>query len=123
MNPDEDLLTEDPLLINPCVDDPEKYLTNDVLGNIVALKSDDKSNLTIKYFNLNRKRLKRKRKIIVEAAIEFVKLIEEKKKDNDMVFQQIESLFESQCLSSGSIFSACARSVKKFPSNFGIIFI
>lgn len=120
MKPEDDLEKEEPLLINPCEEDPENFLTYDVLGNILASKNENKAENTIKYYNLKRKRLVRKRKIIIEAAIDFVKTIEQYKKNNNPLFIEFERLFEKQCLSQTSIFSACARSVKKFPSNFGI---
>lgn len=120
MKPEDPLDNENPLLINPCQDNPEEYLTFDVLGEIIALMDEEKAIESIKTFNLNRKRLKRKRKIIIEVAIEFVKAIEEYKRNRDLTYKEIEKLFEKQCLLNNCVFAASARSVKKFPNNFGI---
>lgn len=120
MVPENNLKNEEPLLLNPCKDNPEEYLTFDVLGKILDVKDDKKASESIKYYNLNRKRLKRKRKFIIEVAIEFLQVIIECKEKGDLIYKKLEEMFEKNCCSNSCIFAACARSVKKDPSNFGI---
>lgn len=118
--PEDPIDKESPLLLNPCVDNPEKYFTYDVFGNILVLGDEKKAQKSIEIFNLNRKRLKKRRKIIIEATIAFVKVIEDLKISGDSNYLAVVQLFELKCLAQNCVFSASAKCVKKYPRNFGI---
>jgi uncharacterized protein (TIGR02646 family) len=63
-------------IINPSIEDPEKLLTYTIDGRIIAQdKNNEKANFTIKIFNLNSKRLIRRRRDFTEAASSYIKQI------------------------------------------------
>lgn len=61
-SPADDLNAEEPLLLNPCVDNPEDYLAYGLIGSIVAVRGDERAAASIEVFHLGRKRLRDRRK-------------------------------------------------------------
>lgn len=69
------------MLVDPCYDDPEWYLSFNPTGRIFALEEDGTPNIfgetTIVVFNLNRRRLIRKRHTVIDDWIKKLLLIED----------------------------------------------
>jgi len=120
MTPEDNFENEEPLLINPCVNNPENYFVYDILGNILAVNNNDKAFETIKYFNLKRKRLKRKRAVVIKFAIDLVEKIGKYKNNKLNTYKEGEKILEDMLCANNCYFAASARCVKNFPQNFGI---
>ena len=54
MSPEDDLNRERPLLLDPCRDDPDQYLTYNGLGEVVAVRDKPQGLATIAVFHLER---------------------------------------------------------------------
>ena len=60
---------EEPLLIDPCRDDPSKFLAFVSTGKALGIDRDPRGEATIRICNLNRKRLRRKRHKAIERML------------------------------------------------------
>lgn len=69
MSKKDDICEEHTLLIDPCYDDPEWYFGYDTEGQILALEGNPYGEKSINVFNLNRRRLvRRRRRRIIRVA-------------------------------------------------------
>ncbi len=65
---------EEKLLLDPCADDPERYLGYDPHGQVIALsESDGSAKTTIEVFHLTRRRLKDLRKPVILRAVKILR--------------------------------------------------
>ncbi len=65
----DSLSKEGRLLLDPCADQPDRHLTFDATGSAVALAGSRKAKPSIEVFNLNRKRLRDRRRELAEAHL------------------------------------------------------
>lgn len=62
ISPDDDLDLEEPLLLNPCIDNPEEHIVYGLGGFIFPESGDQRGTESIRIFHLERKRLRDRRK-------------------------------------------------------------
>lgn len=70
--PYDRIADEDPLLIDPCSDQPDLYLTFDVTGRVSCRDGSMKGDTTIRVFGLNRKRLRDARRDALTTVSELI---------------------------------------------------
>lgn len=75
MGPEDDTERENPLLIDPCRDDPEEYLGYDPTGQIFALCDNVRGCTTIDVLHLKRRRLRDFRRETIKSVSDVLKLI------------------------------------------------
>jgi uncharacterized protein (TIGR02646 family) len=66
---------EQPLLLDPCRDRPEQFLTVDLRGKVLARDGNLRGETSIRVFHLNRRRLQRVRRGLAEKAIRIARNI------------------------------------------------
>ena len=76
MAPGDDLTVEDRLLIDPCEDDPERYLGYDPVGQIFSIDDDLRGERTISVFALSRRRLRVRRREVIWQTLSILKLVD-----------------------------------------------
>ena len=69
-----DISDESPLLLDPCIDDPEDHLIYDPFGNIIPLGRSLRGSATIRIFHLDRRRLAKARKKVIEAIASLLEI-------------------------------------------------
>ncbi len=117
--PLEALDREQPLLLDPCQDNPEKHLTYDILGFIHPHSPGDlRAQETIRVCHLNRRRLRleRTRTILrVSKLIEIIQLVED---DGDSEVKQGLFLLLEDYTDASAVYAGAARAVVKQPAAF-----
>lgn len=110
MNPENDITKEEPLLLNPSVDEPEeefKYLTN---GEITW--KGDRGEVTISICSLYRRRLKDERKEVIDRIKEFILIIKElRENEQRLKADKFENCVKNSFLGDNCIFAGAARYV------------
>lgn len=121
MNPDGDLSTERPLLLDPCVDDPEKrfrYLTN---GEIAARDDvDSRAAKTISVFGFeHRSDLTKRRREQISIVIGLLKILRRCKELGDQVGAgDVERLLEEHYFADSSPYLGAVRFIRNDPDAF-----
>lgn len=77
MSHKDDIYQEHTLLIDPCYDDPKWYFFYDTEGQVFSLKENPYGQKSIEVFNLNRRRLCKRRRKKVKRVIRMIELIRE----------------------------------------------
>lgn len=112
-DPNVDTAIEDPLLINPCIDDPSQHLSFSPLGEVIGL--DDKGNKSKNLYHLNEKRLRGWRMKRMNAIIDILQLMVE------ITANPIDKIKMTSILAKdGSEYSAAAGAVIEEPERFGL---
>ena len=118
-NPDGDISVEDPLLINPCLDDPSQYLTFNPLGEAIGI--GDKGAMSCDLYHLNERRLVGWRRQRMNESINFMKLKRqiESRPDFSGPMQALQDM-EEALTGDQSKYAAVSRAVIKEPERFGL---
>jgi uncharacterized protein (TIGR02646 family) len=119
-NPGDDLSKENPLLLSPCDDDPEKHFTYDIHGQISPIEDNDlRAKETIRVCNLRRRRLRDDRARTIIRVCKLIKTIAlAREANNREVEAELNSLLED-FTGPSSIYAGAARTVKRNPLAFG----
>lgn len=121
MTPEDDLKKERPLLLNPCLDDPEQSLSYTPLGEIEPLRGDQKAEASIRVFHLTRRRLRDRRREHMESVIVLLRLLRRLRELGDAVkADQMERDVEVKFFSDSAPFAGAARFVRNDPDAFGV---
>ncbi len=116
--PGDDLEVEKRLLIDPCSDDPEQYLSFEPSGKVRAVKKNLMGKETIRCMNLSRKRLTKKRKQVIEDTINLCRRCQN---ENDSAQKEmLRDLIKAFFLRDDWKHAAAARCVVNNPSKFGL---
>jgi uncharacterized protein (TIGR02646 family) len=105
-DPDSDIASEKPLLLDPCNDDPEECLIFDLEGETSAISS--KGETSIQIFNLNDAKLRKRRKKKIDLYLSFARLSQKKSDTKDEMIR----LMEQMC-SDEEEFAGAIRSIKR----------
>ena len=122
-SPRDNIKDEDPLLIDPTVDDPSEHMTFNPLGEVVPLS--DRGTTSIDVYNLNTKRMNDERKRSIKDMICLLKLkLDAAGIENDLERVQcfladIEKIIRKKTEDHAN-YAAAARAVIKRPSAFGL---
>jgi hypothetical protein len=122
MSPDgiDALLAEDKLLIDPCNDQPEKYIGFDPIGQVFSLNANPYGEATIQVFNLRRRRLRALRHERVTLTVTILKLVRKYEEESKKaVANDFRSLIDQ--LADGSWeFAAVTRYIVRDPEAFNV---
>lgn len=119
MDPKGNIATEEPLLLDPCVDNPEDCIRYLIDGEITG--ENDRGNATIRICNLKRRRRRIARGKVIARAIRWIKLIQNS--TNQCSADQtttLKNFFISECLADECNYLGAARFVTKYPELFGM---
>ncbi len=121
MSHEDDINNEQPLLLNPCKDDPSKYFTFNLLGEIIplAIEDYDRAEKSIKIYNLKRKRLRELRAKLIEGLTNTIKEFRKSTKDTEEV-KKFENALLKNFSEKNKPYSAVVKSMMEDPSVFGL---
>jgi hypothetical protein len=92
-SPGDDLNREQPLLLNPCVDEPENYFRLDpFLGQLIPMDENIRAAATIRILGLNRKRLCERRKLEIQDVVHCLKALSDERISPELRVSQQEKL-------------------------------
>lgn len=116
------IAAEEPLLLNPCDDDPAGEFKFDPQGQIIQTGASDRLSATVRICNLRRKRLRDARSRIIAHTKELLETIREARvQGNQPIEGRLKSLLENRFLHDSCIHAAVARDVVRDPVRFGIL--
>jgi uncharacterized protein (TIGR02646 family) len=119
MSPDDDLDREDRLLLDPCKDDPDRYVTYNALGEIMAVGDNPKGLATISVFHLDRRRLRDLRRSVIDEVVQVLSILASSE-ILDKARADFESWLRRFRLEDSCEYAAVARAVLRDPAAFGI---
>jgi uncharacterized protein (TIGR02646 family) len=112
MSPAADILKEHTLLIDPCSDNPERYLGYEPDGQIFSLGKNPYGEKTIEVFHLKRRRLRDARKFQIRLVTKVLgKIKKAKSKNNRRAARDFADLLTDLC-AEDSKYAGAARFVK-----------
>jgi|ERR1035437_10095523 uncharacterized protein (TIGR02646 family) len=112
---------EDPLLLNPCKDYPEKHFYYDPTGQIYPEKKSLKGLKTIDICHLKRSRLRKDRERILDNLIDFLKTRNDLKKLGfRKAYNKLDDVIKKGFLDEKCLYAGLARYVYKYTWKFGI---
>ena len=115
--PGDDIDKEKKLLLDPCVDDPEKHLAYGVNGEIFGL--DEYGKATIEICFLWRRRLKRRRAQIIRETSELLRLVDDLRSiRHKRHAQKFQKVMDRYLLSDACVSAGVARAVISNPDAF-----
>jgi hypothetical protein len=130
--PDFDITQERCMLIDPCQENPEDFITFGIDGVPVAIEGNEKGKISIKVFHLDQVKANRAR---MEKMARYIKLfdlletliiiLQRHPEDQEVVNEVVKSLevwgqeFKSSTLESAE-FSCAAKAIKSRPTFYGI---
>lgn len=122
MSHHDDINQEKILLIDPCNDNPEEYLSYDIKGQIYALNDNSRGEATINICNLKRRRLRDRREDIIKATVDFLNLLhkQESMVGNNSLIQEFMDWLNLHLLDDNCEYAGVARAVVNDPDAFGV---
>lgn len=121
MSYEDDLGRERPLLLDPCLDDPEKSLRYNPLGEILPVNGDRRAEMSIRVFHLIRRRLRDRRKERIEAVVNLLKIIRDRERATDTAAAaDFNDFLQRFFLSDSGEYAGAARFVLSDPDAFDI---
>ena len=120
MNPSYEIEEEEPLLIDPCHDNPEAFLSYDIMGNIFAKDGNRMATTTIEVFHLSRRTLRDARRETVGAVCLALKLLFQLKNGDRLPSEELRGEVYGWYLRAGARHAAVARAIVGDPQAFGI---
>ncbi len=121
MSPQDDITKEQPLLFDPCADDPSQHLGFDPLGQIYARNNSPKGKETIKICFLKRKGLYDERLKIINQVTDLLMLIRQlADKHNANAVIDFQNYLQKHFLADFCRYAAVARHVVNHPDEFGL---
>ncbi len=120
MSPD-DIKQEDPLLIDPCNDNPEEYLGYDIHGHVFEHNDNQRGQATIDICHLEQRRLRDRRRETINAVVELMQIIFElEERGDDIAAERIRCFLRSHFLNDNCVHAGASRAVTNDPDAFGI---
>lgn len=119
--PEHDLAAEEPLLLNPCIDDPEAILTYLANGAIQAVEEDPRGRASIRYYHLDLTRLREAREDRILEILGFVKLLRGfRNRGLTQAADEIEEVLKRNYCADHAPYAAVGRAVLRDPNAFGL---
>lgn len=121
MMPGDDLKQENPHLLNPCLDDPEKHLTYNVQGQIQPSGENDlRATETIRICHLKRRRLRDDRARVIIRMRKIMKNLRlARQKKNALAETMVEEMMMDY-IAPDALFAGAARAVQQNPDGFKV---
>lgn len=121
MSPADELARERPLLLDPCGDDPEAFLSFTLTGEAVSLENNPRGLATIEVFRLNRRRLLDLRRGVIEAILQLLALLNTRREEiSEAARADFAALLHRWTTDDSREYAAVARAVLRDPEAFGI---
>ena len=119
-SPADQISNEEPLLINPALEDPSEHITFDPLGK--PIKRTKKGRKSIKVYNLDTRQLNNERRRTILRMAELFRLSKRAKAlpgghQAQQILAKAESMIENKIADSAD-YAAAARAVVKDPTRF-----
>lgn len=122
MTHEDRVALEEPLLVDPCGDDPDCFLTFNVGGEILSLGDHPRGKATIAVFHLNRRRLRDLRSQTVSQVLDFLNLLAARLTDlSDSARSDFSAWFKKHCVGDPCVHAGVARAVLRDPTAFGLV--
>ncbi len=116
-----DIKQETPLLIDPCIDNPEEYLGYDIHGQVFALDDSLRGQATIDICHLRQRRLRDRRIKMINAVVDFMQMIRDLEARGDNIdADKLRDLVRLHFLNDSCEFAGASRAVINDPDAFGI---
>jgi hypothetical protein len=119
MTPEDPIARERPLLLDPCSDQPEEYLSVTVLGEPISLL-DPQGAASIEILHLSRKRLRDLRRRKIEEAVEVLRFIAKCQARGDVEAREDFERFLDHLADDDQEYAATVRAVRRDPDAFGV---
>ena len=107
-------LAEKPVLVNPCVDQPEQHFSYSITGGVTGLT--ERGEESSKVYNLNRRTLARLRRKTVDAFLSELEVALE----NSSTVAELSNRFSKTYLADNAKFAGACRYVLADPDAFGL---
>lgn len=123
MLPTGDLEAEEPLLLDPCRDQPEEHIRFDVFGIPLPIAGSERGEVSIEVFHLSRKRLRDQRRERVQVVVELLRLLktlEARLGAGDPAVEEVRGVLDRRFLADSASFAAVGRWVLRDPVSFGV---
>ena len=112
---------EAPLLLDPCGDDPTRYLMYDPTGQIFAHDENANGATTIRVCHLDRGRLQDARKHYIHMAIAALEGIKRgKERGDDVAAAEFEQFLNERIIGDHCPYAGATRCVRDHPDCFGL---
>ncbi len=120
--PGDSLTKEEPLLLNPCDDDPALEFKFNPVGEVIETGASDRLLATLKICNLQRKRLRDERSRRAAVVLELLETIRVAREEgNQRIETRLKTLLEKEFLADSCVHAAVARDVVRDPTRFVIL--
>jgi len=121
MSHEDNIKREIPLLLCPCKDRPEKYLTFDITGQIITIKGKLRGEKSIEILHLKRRRLKIRRKKLIDKIKRLIELnrLRNKHLSRREVNKIDKAIIKNFC-NDDDVYAAVARAMYNDPRAFGL---
>ena len=121
MTPDDNIEIEPTLLIDPCQDNPEKYLSVNPTGKIISINNNKRGWVTISVLNLDRRLLVRSYKKTINTTRYFLSIAKDLENKGDLhIAGKILKIIKDNITSDNAQNAGVARAVMQEPERFGL---
>jgi uncharacterized protein (TIGR02646 family) len=121
MSPEDDIAREQPLLLDPCFDDPELSLRYSVGGDIEPAAGDSRAEATIQILHLKRRRLRDRRKQHLDLVVLLLRRLNDfKEVGQTSLVEELERDLDEKVFADSAPFAGAARFVRRDPDLFGV---
>lgn len=121
MSHQDDLSQERILLIDPCSDKPEPFLYYDITGDIHSSDDNLQGKTTIDICHLKRRRLKSRRRDIINSAVVMLKFLHKLETiGNNSAINEFKTILRDELLGDKCEHAGAARAVNNDPDAFGV---
>lgn len=111
LNPQQPMEDEQPLMLNPCADDPKDHLSYTITGDVVATGDSLRGEATIQICHWRRRRLRDRRRELVDRILDVLGYVESAERRRLIIDRYCEDREE---------FAAVARAIREDPAAFGL---
>jgi uncharacterized protein (TIGR02646 family) len=120
LSPEADLGLEQPVLLDPCADDPESRFLYTPHGEIEPAPADMRAEVTIDIFHLRRRRLRDRRKQHLNLVVFLIKWWLQIRGVNPKEAESFKADLDEKIFADSAPFAGAARSVLRDLDAFGI---
>ena len=116
MNHLEDLEREEPLILDPCLDRPQEYLTFGRNGWAISVDENPKGKATISILHLNRKDLRELRKNRIQEVLAVIEYVRARNPRPEEALKELAEIY----FKPSSRYSAACQAIWRNPRAFGL---
>ncbi len=122
MDPDDDITSEKRLLLDPCGDQPEDHVAFGADGGAIAIADDSQAKASIHVYHLNRRRLKKDRRLRIQQTVEVLRVVDElRAAGHHAPAGRLLDTVRDQFATDASPLAGVVRSILHDPAAFGLL--